>query len=91
MAGEKFYPEHPSDRIRACMKRRNWSQNDLARVSGLPQGRISEILSRTRRVTPGIALKLEKATGLAADIWLGIQLRWDLQEARQTAQGKAVG
>ena len=71
---------HPSDLIRELLKASEWSQNDLASASGIQRGRVSEVLSRKRRVTPGLALKLEKALGLEARVWLALQARWDLEQ-----------
>ena len=85
----KFKPDwatHPADHIAEYLKVRGWSQADLVRAAGLPRGRVSELLSRKRSITPEIAVKLEKAFGLSAHIWLGLQSNWDLHEARKRSE-----
>jgi len=74
---------HPADHIREYLAERNWKQADLARATGLGTGRVSEILSGKRKVTLHIALRLEKALGLKAYIWVGLQTNWDLREAKR--------
>ena len=85
----KFEPDwatHPADHIREYLEVLHWSQADLARAAGLHSGRVGELLSGKRSITPGIALKLEVALGLAADIWLGLQANWDLHELRKRSK-----
>ena len=71
---------HPSDLIKENLKKRKWSQNDLAKASGVHPGRVSEVLSHKRRVTPGLARKFEKALGIEVRTWLSVQSSWDLEQ-----------
>ena len=73
---------HPSDHIREYLELKGWSQADLARKTGLSTGNISELMNKKRSVTPRVALKLEKAFGLKAHIWTGLQSNWDLYQLR---------
>ncbi|MEJ0063616.1 MAG: HigA family addiction module antitoxin [Alphaproteobacteria bacterium] len=50
----------------------------LARATGLSTGRISELLSGKRDITAEIALRLARATGASARLWLGLQSDYDL-------------
>ena len=70
----------PADHLKEYLEVRSMTQADLARETGLSTGRVSELLSGKRRITPHNALRLEKALGLKAYIWLGIQANWDLHE-----------
>ena len=69
---------HPSVHIEKILKTRKWSYNTLAKESGIRPGRVSEIMNRKRRVTPDLALKLEKALGVKATEWLNAQVEYDL-------------
>ncbi len=53
---------------------------DLARATGLSTGRISEILNGKRDITAEIAFRLEQATKISAQLWLGLQNDYDLQK-----------
>jgi addiction module HigA family antidote len=45
----------------------------LAKDTGIPQTRISEIIKGKRRVTADTALRLAKYFGMSARFWLGLQ------------------
>ena len=59
----------------------------LAKDTGLPQTRISEIIHGRRRVSADTALRLAKYFGTTPKFWLGLQDDYDLEE--QTKQSKA--
>lgn len=53
----------------------------LAKDTGIPQTRISEIIKGKRRVTADTALRLAKYFGISARFWLGLQDDFDIEEA----------
>jgi addiction module HigA family antidote len=53
----------------------------LAKDTGLPQTRISEIIKGNRRVTADTALRFSKYFGNSAKFWLGVQDDFDIEEA----------
>lgn len=59
----------------------------LAKDTGLPQTRISEIIHGRRRVSADTALRLAKYFGTTPKFWLGLQDDYDLEE--QTKQAKS--
>ena len=54
----------------------------LAAAMDVSQGRISEIVHGRTRVSAELALRLGKALGTSADLWLGLQIEYDLRLAR---------
>ena len=56
----------------------------LARETGLPQTRISQIVHGRRGLTAETALRLSKFFGTSAQFWLGLQNDYDLEESRKT-------
>jgi antitoxin HigA-1 len=52
----------------------------LAKDTGIPQTRISEIIRGRRRVTADTALRLAKYFGTSARFWLGLQADFDIEE-----------
>jgi antitoxin HigA-1 len=52
----------------------------LAKDTGIPQTRISEIIRGRRRVTADTALRLAKYFGTSARFWLGLQDDFDIEE-----------
>lgn len=61
----------------------------LAKDTGIPQTRISEIIKGKRRITADTALRLSKYFGNSAKFWLGLQNDFDLEEER-IAKGSII-
>jgi antitoxin HigA-1 len=59
------------------------SQNRLARDIDVPVGRINEIVKGKRAITADTALRLGKYFGTSAEIWLGLQMEYDIRRARR--------
>ena len=59
------------------------SQNRLARSIGVPPRRINEIVLGKRAVSPDTALRLAHYFGTSEEFWLGLQMDFDLEEARR--------
>lgn len=54
----------------------------LARDTGIPQTRVSEIVKGNRRVTADTALRFSKYFGTMPKFWLGLQDDYDLEEEK---------
>jgi addiction module HigA family antidote len=70
------------------MKPLGLSLNALARDIDVPPNRISEIVSGKRAVTADTALRLGKYFGVSPEIWLGLQVDYDLRLAKRTSWPK---
>ena len=55
----------------------------LAKDTGMPATRVSQIVKGNRRITADTALRLSRYFGNSADFWLGIQDEYDLREQEQ--------
>lgn len=55
----------------------------LAKDTGMPATRVSQILKGKRRITADTALRFAKYFGNSADFWIGIQNEFDLREEKQ--------
>jgi HTH-type transcriptional regulator / antitoxin HigA len=80
MAGEKnfgtagrleTYP--PGALIAEELEARDWSQEDLARITGRPLGTINEIVKGKKAITIETSLDLAAAFGTSPDLWLGLE------------------
>lgn len=58
----------------------------LAKDTGLPQTRISEIVKGNRRITADTALRLSKYFGNTPKFWLGLQDDYDIEEEKINKQ-----
>ena len=66
------------------------SHAELARRCGRSPKLISEIIAGKASVEPETALQLEKALGMDASIWLGIEADYQLYKAREAAAREAL-
>lgn len=57
------------------------SQYRLARATGLPASRISDLVKGRRGITPDSAIRLGKALGMSPQFWLNLQQEYDMREA----------
>jgi addiction module HigA family antidote len=55
----------------------------LSKDIGVPQTRISEILSEKRSITADTALRLSKYFGNSAQFWMNLQVQYDLRQAQE--------
>ncbi|HYQ92307.1 MAG TPA: HigA family addiction module antitoxin [Candidatus Competibacteraceae bacterium] len=60
------------------------SINALARDIGVPPNRISAIINGKRSITADTALRLGKYFGVSPELWLGLQVDYDLRLMRRT-------
>ena len=59
------------------------SQIDVARATGIPAPHLTEMKKGRRRITPEVDLRLSRYFGLTPGYFLRLQLRFDLETARE--------
>ena len=59
------------------------TQRDLADGIEVSYQRVNEIVNGRRGVTAHTALRLAKFLGTTPDVWMNLQLRWDLYHAQR--------
>jgi addiction module HigA family antidote len=80
----RTYPPMPGSVVRIkIINAMGIKQADLAKAMGISNVRINQILSGHSRITPQMALRLDKVTGISAEYWLSLQCQFDLFQARQ--------
>jgi antitoxin HigA-1 len=76
-------PTHPGEMLQEeFLLPLKLTQRDLAQSIHVPYQRINEIINGRRGMTPSTALRLAKFFGTSADLWMNLQLRWDLYHAQ---------
>lgn len=63
--------------------------NALAREIAVPLNRISDIVNGKRSIAADTALRLGKYFGVSPELWLNLQVDYDLRVARRTTWLKA--
>ena len=77
-------PTHPGEMLlEEFLNPMGLSQRDLAEGIRVPYQRINELVNGRRGITPSTALRLAKFFGTTPDLWMNLQLRWDLYEAQE--------
>lgn len=74
---------HPGESVLDYLESFGWSQQDLARRTGLSAKTISEICNGKAPVTPTTALAFERVLGRPAHFWLNLQRDFDECVARR--------
>ena len=77
---------HPGEMLKDELQARGLSQRKFAGIIGMPYTAFNEIISGKRSITTDTALKIEAATGIAADLWLGLQADYNMQTARHDSR-----
>jgi addiction module HigA family antidote len=65
------------------------SSGALAKAMGVPRTRVERIAAETSRITADTALRLSRALGTSAQLWLNLQSCYDVETA-QRAIGKEL-
>ena len=77
-------PIHPGEiLLEEFMKPLGLSINQLARDLDVPPNRVSAIVNGARSITADTALRLGTYFRVSPEIWLGLQVDYDLRLARQ--------
>jgi addiction module HigA family antidote len=61
----------------------NLSVYALAKAIGVTRPRINEIVHGKRAITPETALRLARYFGISAELWLNLQMKYDLDMAKE--------
>ena len=82
---EMYNPCHPGEILREeTLKALNMTVTEFAKKLGVSRQAISEIINEKRGISPAMALRLSKALGTSPDIWLKMQVSYDLWQAKQS-------
>ena len=76
-----FVATHPGEMIKDELKERNMTQKSLAAETGIKTSVLSETINGKRAVSKNVALALEKALGIPAEIWMNMQTQYNLDSA----------
>jgi len=76
-------PTHPGEMLlEEFLIPMSLTQRELADGIRVPYQRVNELINGRRGLTPATALRLAKFFGTSADLWMNLQLRWDLFHAQ---------
>ena len=76
-------PVHPGVLVKANLDELGVSVADAAGALGVTRQALYNVVSGKSAVTPDMAIRLEKALGGSADMWLRMQVAYALAQARR--------
>jgi addiction module HigA family antidote len=86
---KKLPPLHPGEVLREeFLVPLNLSPGALAKAMGVPRTRVERITAETTGVTADTALRLGRALGTSAQLWLNLQNRYDIETAERAIGGR---
>jgi len=79
-------PPHPGRIVREeCIKPLGLTITKAARALGVTRQTLNNLVNGRAGVSPEMAIRLSKAFGTSPDVWLGIQMEYDLAQAERKA------
>lgn len=63
----------PGETVRETLKELGITQKDAAKIAGLSYASINKIINGKGKITPKIAIGLEKATKVPKVVWINLQ------------------
>ena len=84
-------PPHPGLSVRHdCLEPLGLSVTDAARALEVTRQALNNLVNGKSGISPEMAIRLDKAFGGGAEIWLGLQLDHDLARARKNERAIKV-
>jgi addiction module HigA family antidote len=77
---------HPGEIVKDELKARDMSQKVLANKINMSKSEISSLINGHRNINPTIAVLLENALGIEAEIWKDLQVKYDIDLVRRKAR-----
>src|SRR6266581_7438420 len=78
----------PGEILLEALEDRGMTQSELARRTARPLKTINEIINGRAAITAETAIQLERALGISAGFWTGLETRFRDQLARQQAKAE---
>ena len=84
-------PVHPGEIVKhECIDALGLTVSKAADILGVARPTLSKVLNGRAAVSPEMAIRLSKAFGSQPEIWLKMQLAYDLAQAQRLAGGIKV-
>ena len=79
-------PPHPGRIVRReCLEPLGLSVTGAAKILGVTRLTLSNLVNGKNGVSPEMAIRLSKAFGSRPEVWLGLQMDYDLAQVKKDA------
>ena len=79
-------PPHPGESVRHdCLEPLGLSVTEGAKALGVTRQALNNLVNGKSGISPEMAIRLDKAFGGNAQVWLGLQMDYDLAQAMKRA------
>ncbi|MBI4459284.1 MAG: HigA family addiction module antidote protein [Acidobacteria bacterium] len=79
-------PPHPGRIVRQeCIEPLGLTITQAAHALGVTRQALNNLVNRKAGVSPEMAIRLSKAFGSSPEVWLGMQMEYDLAQAEKKA------
>lgn len=79
-------PPHPGKHVRYdCIEPLGLTITDAAKRLGVTRQALNNLVNGKAGISPEMAIRLSKAFGGSPDVWLGMQMDFDLAQAEKKA------
>ncbi len=79
-------PPHPGRIVRQeCIDPLGLTITEAAERLGVTRQALNNIVNEKAGISPEMSIRLSKAFGSSAEVWLGLQMHYDLAQAEKTA------
>lgn len=76
-------PPHPGELLKDNVNELGLSVAEAAKGLGVTRQQLYNVINGKSAITPEMAVRLEKALGGTADLWLRMQVSYDLAQVRR--------
>ena len=84
-------PPHPGSTVRRqCLDPLDLSVTEAAKGLGVTRQALSDLLNGKAGISIDMAIRLSKAFGSSPETWLGMQMAYDLWQAREQVRSLKV-
>ncbi len=80
-------PPHPGRIVRQeCIEPLNLTVTEAAKRLGVTRQALNNLVNEKAGISPQMAIRLSKAFGSSPEVWLGIQMEYDLAQIEKEAE-----
>ncbi len=84
-------PPHPGGIVRRqCLEALDLSVTEVAKGLGITRQALSDLINGKAGISIDMAIRLSKAFGSSPETWLGLQMAYDLWQARERVRSICV-